>query len=200
MIEAIIFDFGDVFINLNYELQKKAFISLGLSKWTNELDELNKQYETGKIDEITFMQSIQKYIPTASLVDIRSAWNSVIADFPLERLEFLQLLTTKYQLFLLSNTDATHIEKFEHNEGQSFARDFYSCFEKVYFSFEIGMRKPDIEIFKYVLNNHNLSPKKTLFIDDKLENILAAASLGLKTWHLQVNKEYVTQLYEKKLL
>jgi putative hydrolase of the HAD superfamily len=52
--------------------------------------------------------------------EILKAWNAVLLDFPLYRLEFLQMLSTKYRLFLLSNTDAIHIAKFESTTGISF--------------------------------------------------------------------------------
>lgn len=200
MIEAIIFDFGDVFIDLNKKAIDTEFRKLGLTAWHEDLDALNKQYEIGKIDELEFMQGFQKHLPNVDLVDIRTAWNSILGDFPLNRLEFLEKIASKYRLFLLSNTDSTHIEKFEHKVGQTFARDFYSCFEKVYFSYEIGLRKPDENAFKYVINNHNLNPKKTLFIDDKKENTDVAAQLGLQVWNLQPGVDDVTQMFDKKIL
>jgi putative hydrolase of the HAD superfamily len=141
---------------------------------------------------------IQRQIPTASIDEISSAWNAILLDFPLYRLEFLQKLSKKYRLFLLSNTDAIHIETFEQETGISFYSDFYQCFEKVYFSFEMGMRKPDAEIFNYLIQKHDLSVKKTLFVDDKKENTDAALSLGFHIWNLQVGQEDVVQLFSKK--
>ena len=200
MIEAIIFDFGDVFIDLNKQAIDTEFRKLGLTAWHDDLDALNKKYEIGKIDELEFMQGFQKHLPNADLSEIRAAWNSILGDFPLYRLEFLQMISKKYKLFLLSNTDHTHIEKFEHNEGQTFARDFYSCFEKVYFSYEIGIRKPDENAFKYVINNHKLNPKKTLFVDDKKENTDMAEKLGFQVWNLQPGIDDVVELFDKKLI
>ena len=200
MIEAIIFDFGDVFIDLNKQAIDTEFRKLGLTAWHDDLDALNKKYEIGKIDELEFMEGFQKHLPNVGLVEIRAAWNSILGDFPLYRLEFLQMISSKYRLFLLSNTDHTHIEKFEHNEGQTFARDFYSCFEKVYFSYEIGIRKPDENAFKYVINNHNLNPKKTLFVDDKKENTDMAEKLGFQVWNLQPGIDDVVELFDKKII
>ena len=200
MIEAIIFDFGDVFIDLNKQAIDTEFRKLGLTACHDDQDALNKKYENGKIDELEFMQGFQKHLPNADLSEIRAAWNSILGDFPLYRLEFLQMISKKYKLFLLSNTDHTHIEKFEHNEGQTFARDFYSCFEKVYFSYEIGIRKPDENAFKYVINNHNLNPKKTLFVDDKKENTDMAEKLGFQVWNLQPGIDDVVELFDKKLI
>jgi putative hydrolase of the HAD superfamily len=82
----------------------------------------------------------------------------------------------------------------------TFYRDFYKCFEKVYFSFELGMRKPESEIFNYIIKKHELSPKRTLFIDDNGENTAAAAAVGLQVWNLQVGKEDVVDLFDKKLI
>jgi putative hydrolase of the HAD superfamily len=185
---------------LNKQAIDSEFRKLGLTAWHDDLDTLNKKYEIGKIDELEFIQGFQKHLPNADLTEIRAAWNSILGDFPLKRLEFLQMIASKYRLFLLSNTDHTHIEKFEHKEGQTFARDFYSCFEKVYFSYEIGIRKPDENAFRYIINNHNLNPKKTLFIDDKKENTDVAEKLGFKIWNIQPGVEDVTQLFDKKII
>ncbi len=200
MINTIIFDFGDVFINLDKDASLNALKKLGLVSWNDELDQLNQEFEKGKITEVQFMIGLKKLVPNASIDDLRKAWNSVLLDFPLYRLEFLQRLGMKYKLFLLSNTDEIHIDKFEHKVGITFAREFYQCFEKVYFSFEIGMRKPQPEVFNYIIKKHDLSMKRTLFIDDKQENTDIAQSLGMHVWNLKVGKEDVTDLFDKKFI
>ncbi|MCL9807837.1 HAD family hydrolase [Flavobacterium luminosum] len=198
MINTIIFDFGDVLINLNKNASLNALQNLGLPSWNSELDELNIKLEKGKITESQFMIEMKKMMPNASIDDIRMAWNSILLDFPLYRLEFLQKLSHKYRLFLLSNTDEIHIAKFEHKVGHTFAREFYQCFEKIYFSFEIGLRKPEPEAFHYIIRKHDLSMKRTLFIDDKKENTDIASSLGMHVWNLQVGEEDVVDLFSKK--
>mgnify|MGYP003558122755 FL=1 len=200
MINAIIFDFGDIFVNLNKQAEIDEFKKLGLDGPNEELIQLNDLFERGKISELEFIEGFQKYIPNADVHDIRKAWNSIIGEFPLYRLEFLQMLAGKYRLFLLTNTDAIHISRFEHMVGISFFSDFYQCFEKVYYSYEMGMRKPQPEIFTHILNKHDLSPKRTLFVDDKKENTDAAAKLGINVWNLQVGEEDVVDLFEKKIL
>jgi FMN phosphatase YigB (HAD superfamily) len=200
MINAISFDFGDVFINLDKQATVDGLKNLGLTQWNEDLDQLNIQFETGKISQEKFIGGIQKHIPNASTEEILKAWNAILLDFPLYRLEFLQMLSKKYRLFLLSNTDAIHIETFEQNNGASFYGDFYKCFEKVHFSFEIAMRKPNLEIYNYVLNKHDLQAKRTLFIDDKKENTDAALSLGFQVWNLQVGKEDVVDLFNKNII
>lgn len=198
MIEAIIFDFGDVFINLEKQKSIDEYKKLGLDGPNEDLISHNDLFEKGKINENQFLECFKKYIPKATNEEIIAAWNSLIGDFPLYRLEFLQMLSNKYRLFLLTNTDSIHINCFEENEGMSFYTDFYRCFEKVYYSYEMGMRKPQPEIYTTILSKHNLSPNKTLFVDDKKENTDAAAALGIQIWNLQVGQEDVVDLFKKK--
>jgi putative hydrolase of the HAD superfamily len=200
MIDTIIFDFGDIFINLDKEATPLALKKLGLKEWNSNLDALNLDFEKGKISETEFMIGFQNYIPNATINQIREAWNAILLDFPLYRLEFLQMLAQKHKLYLLSNTDSIHIERFQHRAGISFYRDFYQCFEKVYFSFELGMRKPDSAIFEFVIKEHNLLPKNTLFVDDNLQNIESAEKLGLQVWHLQKGEEDVIDLFANKII
>ena len=200
MVNTIIFDLGDVFLNKNKEAKVKAFADLGLHEWNDEHEKLEKKLETGKIDAEAFLTGLQKSMPNASLKEIKAAWNAGIDDFPLYRLEFLQKLSEEFRLFLLSNTDPIHIEKFERDVEASFYMDFYQCFEKVYFSHEIGYRKPDTEAFNVVLNKHDIQPKRTLMVDDKKFNTDAAAALGFQVWNLQKGKEDVVDLFDKKVI
>jgi putative hydrolase of the HAD superfamily len=200
MVNTIVFDFGDVFINKTKEAKDNALAALGLKDWNTELEELEKKLETGHIKEEEFLKGIQKYTNNASLEAIKKAWNAGIEDFPLYRLEFLQKLTESYRLFLLSNTDPIHIEKFEQDAGASFYSDFYQCFEKVYFSHEIGVRKPDAEAYNYLVNNHDIQPKRTLLVDDKKFNTNAAEELGFQVWNIQKGEEDVTELFDKKII
>ncbi len=200
MITTIIFDFGDIFINLEKEAQVEAFKKIGLPNPNEDLIKQNDLFEKGEITAQNFLESFQKHLPNASLKEIKEAWNTIIGDFPLYRLEFLQLLSYKYKLFLLTNTDEIHISRFEHKVGISFFSDFYQCFEKVYYSYEMGMRKPDSAIYSYILNKHDLNPRKTLFVDDKKVNTDAAEKLGMQVWNLQVGQEDVVDLFNQKHL
>jgi putative hydrolase of the HAD superfamily len=200
MIDTIIFDFGDIFINLDKQATIDGLQRLGLTSWNKDLDRLNISFEKGQISKENFLLGIQKHIPNASIEEILVAWNAVLLDFPLYRLDFLQLLSQKYRLFLLSNTDSIHINHFEQREGASFYGAFYQCFEKVYFSYEMGMRKPDAEIYTTLIRQHELAPKHTLFVDDKKDNTDAAKALGLNVWNLQVGQEDVIELLEKNII
>ena len=200
MIDTIIFDFGDIFINLNKQGTISGLQKLGMTEWNAECDRLNLLFETGDISYDDFLDGFQQQLPNATIEEILEAWNAVLADFPSYRLDFLKELSKKYRLFLLSNTDSIHINTFQDRCGKPFYTDFYNCFEKVHFSFEIGKRKPNAESFQHLIDEHNLIPQQTLFVDDKKENTDAAAALGLHVWNLQVGQEDVVDLFDKKIL
>jgi putative hydrolase of the HAD superfamily len=201
MIDTIIFDFGDIFINLNKQATIDGLQSLGFTDQdAPHVTLLNEQFETGSISKEEFIRGLQTLVPTADRTAILTAWTAVLLDFPKESLQFIQELSKKYRLFLLSNTDAIHIATFEERNGTEFYTAFYNCFEKVYFSFDMGLRKPNPAIYQQLLDNHNLVPCKTLFVDDKQENTDAAYALGIQVWNLQVGKEDVVSLYAKNKL
>ena len=200
MIETIIFDFGDVFINLDKQATPLGLKKLGLEKWSAQIDSLNFNFEKGLISKIDFLDGLNNLVPNANHKEVLDAWNGVLLDFPMYRLEFLEKIAKKYQLFLLSNTDSIHINYFKDRNGDDFYNRFYNCFEKVYFSYDLGMRKPDVEIYNFVINENKLIPEKTLFVDDNFDNIEGAKKTGLQVWHLLKGKEEVIEIFEKGIL
>ena len=200
MIDTLIFDFGDVFINLDKQATPLAFKKLGLENWSPQIDTLNFNFEKGLISRADFLAGLNQLVPNASPEEVLNAWNEVLLDFPLYRLEFLELIANNYQVFLLSNTDSIHINHFKEKNGDAFYNRFYNCFSKVYFSYDLGRRKPDVEIYKYVINENNLIPENTLFIDDNFDNIEGAKKAGLQVWHLQKGQEEVTEIFDKGIL
>ena len=123
----------------------------------------------------------------------------MLLDFPEYRLQFLKSLAAEnnYRLFLLSNTNALHIKHVEQKMGAKKYNQFKNYFEAFYLSHEIKLRKPNSEIFKFVLNTNNLIAEQTLFIDDTKENTNAAKKLGINCWHLNVGEEDIIQLKNK---
>lgn len=198
MITTIIFDFGDVFINLDKPATEKELKKLGLLSINKELLDFNKLYEIGKITTSDFIDHYQKIIPNTTKEKIIYAWNAILKDFPEKRLDFIKKLAIdkKYKLLLLSNTNELHINWIQKNI--SFYNDFKSCFDSFYLSHEIHLRKPDSDIFRYLLDEHELTPQHTLFIDDTEENTIAAQRLGIKVWNNNPATQDVTELFSIK--
>mgnify|MGYP001237221557 FL=1 len=197
MIKTLIFDFGDVFINLDKEAPYIEMKKLGIHLFSKEMIETNKLYETGKIDTSTFLDYYQKAFPNISKSQLSEAWNSIILDFPEYRLEYIEALAAskKYQLILLSNTNDLHIEKvIKHMTIERFQR-FKNCFDAFYFSQEIHLRKPNSDIYNFVLDTHKINPNESIFIDDTKENTDAAKKLGMHTWNIIPKKEDIVDLF-----
>ncbi len=83
---------------------------------------------------------------------------------------------------LLSNTNHIHLDAFNkiYYTG-SRNKPFEKFFDKIYYSCEIGLRKPNADIYEFVLKENDLEAAKTLFIDDSVQNIEAANAVGLQT-------------------
>ena len=197
MINTLIFDFGDVFINLD----KQGALSNALQLFKMDaLDEamitINTAYETGDISTQDFIAFYRKKFAHLNDEQIISAWNFIIKDFPKYRLEFIQQLAKKqsYQLILLSNTNSMHIDYIKNSVP--FYDRFKSCFDAFYLSHEIHLRKPEREIFDFVIDENNLTPKNCLFIDDTAENTLAASQLGINVWNIDESKEDIIDLFK----
>lgn len=196
MIKNLIFDFGDVFINLDKDIVFREMQKYGNLELTPQLLEISHNYEIGAITSDTFIQALKATFPNASTAEIIGVWNGMILDFPDYRLEFIEGLAKEntHRLFLLSNTNALHISQVVENMGEHKYHRFKNCFERFYLSHEIEMRKPDSPIYEFVLHENGLSASETLFIDDTPENTDAAKALGISTWNLKVGKEDITQL------
>jgi len=199
MIKNIIFDFGDIFINLDKQVVFRALENNGIHEFLPKYHSINEEFEVGKISPQEFVERLQLDFPHLTAQALIDIWNSMLLDFPEYRLNFLEKLAqeNRHRLFLLSNTNALHIPHVTKIMGAERYGRFKNSFEQFYLSHEIHMRKPNDEIFQFVLDQNNLKPEQTLFIDDTQENTDAASQLGIKTWNLIVGKEDVIHLRER---
>jgi putative hydrolase of the HAD superfamily len=116
---------------------------------------------------------------------IDGAWNAMLGVLPEERWNLLGSISQYYRTFLLSNTNAIHLNYyFNYLQGIYGTFGYLHLFEKAYFSHEIHMRKPNADIFEHVVTDSGINPGETLFIDDFIENIETASKLGFQTIHL----------------
>lgn len=189
-IDTIIFDLGMVIINLEMEATTNAFKDLFRGNYQAVIDQLNaiehfEKYETGKISSHDFIQGIAKLAQEDISDLIPNAWNAMLKDIPDSRFSILNQAKKKYKTYCLSNTNEMHIEWiYEYLQKEKKIKNLDSFFDQVYLSHEIGMRKPDAEIFDYVIKLNSLDPKRTLFIDDTLGHLEGAKKCGLNTFHL----------------
>ena len=201
MIKNIVFDFGDIFINLDKKLFAEELQKLHISQESEEMLPILQQYEMGLVSTDKFLTFFEERL-SVSQDKLKRAWNSILLDFPKERLRFIQNLSEskKYRLFLLSNTNDLHISWIQQNWGMEQYNAFKICFEQFYLSHEINLRKPNNNIYEFVLTTNKLAPKETLFIDDTKENTDAAKALGIHIWNLKPGKEDVLELLTKNYI
>jgi len=199
MIKNIIFDFGDVFINLDKEATYKELAKLGVTEISEDMMQQYYQYEMGLISTDDFIDFFYNKF-NISKEKLIYSWNAILLDFPKHRLDFLKKLaaTNDYRLFLLSNTNDMHISWIQNDWGEELYNEFKSYFEQFYLSHEINLRKPNTNIFEFVLSENNLQASETIFIDDTQENTNAAQELGIHVWNNCPKTEDVVNLLKRK--
>ena len=189
-IQNIIFDLGNVIIDLDTEATKQDFNFLygpDYEEVMADLKEKNvfKKFETGSISTQTFLNELASYDDNITFDEIKNAWSEMLLDIPEENYKILKKTKETYKTFCLSNTNKLHIDFiYKQLKSTKGVTNLNGFFEKVYLSHEVGKRKPNEDIFQLVLDNHNLVPSETLFIDDTKKHLRGAEKLGIRTIHM----------------
>ena len=191
-VKNIIFDLGNVIVDLDIPKSDQLLFDLTGSRYHEASAEDLKvfhDFETGHLSEDLFLNYfIGKSDGRAQAIDVINAWNAMLVNIPWKRLEMMRKLMNNYQVFILSNTNETHI-RWTNQYIQTRYREagFKSFVHHALYSHILGERKPDETIFKKVLETYRLVPQKTIFFDDNFDNIQAAKQLGIQA--IQVDPE-----------
>ena len=195
-IKNIIFDLGNVLLNLDFNASIKAFQELGLNKDVLDRQQVYSdpvfyELETGIITPQAFRNRVREILkkPTVTDQQIDDAWSAMILDIPVGRVKILQELSEKYNVYLFSNTNKIHIEGLFQEFKARHGIDFPTLFIKDYYSHKIHDRKPNLSSFEKVIGLSGVNPEETLFVDDLEKNIIAAQQAGLKTFWLKEGME-----------
>jgi len=203
----IIFDYGNVIFSLDFNKSRQAWTDLGIADpdafYSHQTqDKIFRDFEQGLVSEAEFRDYIRGTLNNPQLTDeqIDDAWNALLIGVAPGNHELLLSLKPRYRTFLLSNTNSIHYNHFtgylkkEHGIAGN-----ETLFEKVYYSHEMGKRKPNADIFQQVLDENNLNPSETLFIDDSQPNISAAKQMGLHTYLLTAPETIQSFFREREL-
>lgn len=211
-IKNIIFDFGNVLLDIDISITTRAFSRMGLKGLrSSDIHPHNAgvflDLELGNITTDQFVAELQAYAPEGAAVPTRdqilAAWNALLLPYDFRRFEMLDSLRESgYNVYLLSNTNLPHREYFvakfdRENPANAIAplRPFESYFDHCFYSDAMHLRKPDPKIYTTTLEYGNMVPSQTLFIDDNKHNTEAASRLGINTYHL-ANGKSVLDLFE----
>ncbi|RFP64073.1 HAD family phosphatase [Hymenobacter lapidiphilus] len=186
----LLFDFGGVIINIDYNRTLEAMRALGSGiEFTQAAQAgLFDQLETGQISAAEFRNGLREhYGLQATDAQLDEAWHAMLLDVPAERLALLaELRAQGYQTALLSNTNHLHITEINRRlkEQYGLQHGIADCLDRVFYSQEVGLRKPGEEIFRHALREMNWQAADTLFIEDSSQHIATARRLGLHTLFL----------------
>jgi glucose-1-phosphatase len=189
-ISTIIFDLGGVIMDIDIKKTLNAFSAMGLENVHEYFGHgfaasFFSDHEAGRITDEEFVQEIKTLLGgEVSDESVIEAWNALLLRFPPERIALLKELKNRYRLFLYSNTNAIHQEKFNEIYRRAFSGELDGLFEKAYYSHVLGQRKPDLAGFEQIIRDNSLDPKQTLFVDDALMNVEGAIKAGLKGLYL----------------
>ncbi len=193
-ISTLIFDLGGVIVDLDLAKCIQNFKSLGLENIEQYLSNFGQkdffmQFEKGQIGIPVFRDEIRK-LAGIELTDaqIDKAWCSFLTQIPVEKLHLLSELKKKYRLLMLSNTNPLHIQTAVAAEFRKTGKTMQDFFDKCYLSYEMGMVKPDVEIFEALLADAQVKAEECLFLDDGKKNIDTAAALGIQTYWVKPNE------------
>ena len=188
-IQSIIFDLGNVLLDLDFAILKRQFQALvgphfDIEQQLRNHEGLFLDFELGLISEEAFFFKLQAEVKgDISTEQLKVVWNSLLLEVPKNRIQLLERFREKYPLYLLSNTNFTHIQWLNfhlQDTHQSNLDAFEALFQQVFYSFKMHKRKPKLDIFKAVLEEAQLDPVTTLFIDDSEVNVKAAREVGIQ--------------------
>lgn len=189
-IKNLIFDLGGVIIDLSIDETLRSFATLAGAE-PSAIETLYHtapeflSYETGHLTDEEFRAFVNSHCKQpGSDADVDKCWNGMLRGLPKKKLDLILSLKNKYNVFLLSNTNAIHVKHI--NEvmlpaipGTLPLLDDY--FHKAYYSHIMKMRKPHREIFEEVLADSKLRADETLFLDDNHDNVVGAGKAGIRT-------------------
>jgi len=197
----IIFDLGGVLLNINPLLSLNEFAVIsGIAQEELKIRLANERvfekFDTGSISPDEFRSDLCRIMgKKVTDAEIDHAWNMLLLDFPLHRVQLLQQLRKNYRVYLLSNTNSIHFIQYTAEFYEKYGIQMTDLFDRLFVSYEIGMHKPDEGIYTYVLKVEGLNPTECVFIDDSLPNIEAAAKLGIAGIHI-TGEQDVTDFFE----
>ncbi len=204
-ISNLILDFGGVIYQIDHQRQIETFKKLGVSNFDRLYSQAMQSplfagFERGAVSPEELKQTMLRMLGNSaiSMREIEDAWNSILIGFHRPTVELLEKLGEVYNLYLLSNTNIIHYNLYIKEFEDEYGYDFNSLFQESYWSFKIGMRKPDAEIFQFVLSNSNLNPEETIFVDDTYKNIEASRLAGLPAVYLAPGKQ-LSGLFDENL-
>lgn len=179
MIKNVIFDMGNVLLSYNPDICLKRFVAHEEDRKTikRELFE-GPEWEAGDLGELTDEERFEKVsrrVPARlheALKKCALEWTVCLKPVPGAR-EFLSYVKEKgYRIYVLSNASSSFYDYFP-----GFLP--FDYFDGVVVSCALHLVKPDIRIYRYLLDTYGLKAEECFFIDDMAANVEGAQKAGM---------------------
>lgn len=202
MIKNLIFDLGGVIITIDQPEAVRRFASLGLENAEEALNPYTQSgifgdLEAGKITDEEFRVAFSQLVGrNVTWEECQYGWLGYRKELPRRNVEILkQLRKEGYRLILLSNTNSYMMSWAESPDfdGEGHPLSYY--FDAAYKSFEVKLMKPDERFFRYVLQQEQIFPHESLFVDDGPRNVAAASQLGIHTFCPENGADWTKDIY-----
>lgn len=207
MLKNLIFDWGGVLSVSQHKEAVKRFSDLGLPNAEKYFEEgknwggIFGEVESGTISVPDFLKEVSLMCgKSISFEDIAYAWWGFFDHLTpgiLQQLE--EWKETGYKLYILTNNNPFMMSYINGDQFAPEGRPFRSYFDKIYVSCEIGMAKPDKEIYEYVLKDGGMKAEETIFADDRQQNLEGAKAAGMQTYFVENAEEWIKDFNENAL-
>ncbi|MDZ7725383.1 MAG: HAD-IA family hydrolase [candidate division KSB1 bacterium] len=192
--DYIIFDLGGVLVEYQRSPSILEYTESPLTKedlsWWWQRSSTVIRFEKGEISETEFSEKsineLNLQVSTEKFLDwFASSFKGLLPGVS----DIIMQLSQTHQLATISNVNKVFWDKFEKT-------DIYTFFSRRFLSFELGIRKPDLELYKIVLQTLKAPPHRLLYFDDLYENIDAAKTLGIQSY-VAKNVKDIIKIAEK---
>jgi putative hydrolase of the HAD superfamily len=203
MIKNIIFDLGGVIITISHQEALRRFQRLGLKDAERQLDPYTQNgifgdLEEGKITAEDFRRELSRMVGRElTYGECQHAWHGYRADLPQRNLDALKKLKQQhYRLILLSNTNPFMMDWAESEEFDGKGNPIQHYFDALYMSYRVKAMKPSELFFRHVIDQEQINPEETLFVDDGPRNVAVAESLGIHTFCPKNGEDWTDEIYD----
>jgi HAD superfamily hydrolase (TIGR01509 family) len=200
-VELLLFDLGNVIVRVSHSAMAEALAARSadprfqdpgrvLALAFDDREGLTVAFDEGRLTPDAFYRSVADRLALSlSFEEFAGCWNTGFEE-NLGVTSLIRRLRRRYRLMLLSNTNALH---YRHLESRL---PVLSLMERVFLSFELGMRKPDRALYERVITTAGVAPERILYIDDIAAYTRAADDLGMRSITFESTEQLARAMQE----